>query len=71
MSKQQEQILRVASAIVTGVLTFGIVYGAMKTQMDCTVEQVHENTDNIVTLKEHMAEQRTDIKWIRSALESD
>lgn len=69
MSKSQEKMVKFATAIITGVLAFGIAYGTIKTQMSATVEQCEKNTDDICGLREHMVEQRTDIKWIRQALE--
>lgn len=69
MSKSQEKALKIATAISTAILTFGIAYGTMKTQMSATIDQCEKNTDDICGLREHMIEQRTDIKWIRQALE--
>ena len=69
MSKSQEKMVKFATAIVTGVLAFGIAYGTIKTQMSATIVQVEKHEVRIDKIEDHMVEQRTDIKWIRKALE--
>ena len=69
MSKAQEKALRIVGGIGTAILVFGIAYGTMKTEMSATTATVEKHEVRIDNIENHMVEQRTDIKWIRQALE--